>query len=189
MTNLFALLEESPRPWLDPETLKAKYHRLTSEQHPDVAGATADFSAINTAYQTLSDPAARLRHLLELESPQSLSRTQSVPGDIALFFTPVAEACQSVDTFLKKYAASTSPLTRALLSPEQYNLQETLEQTIADLQQKQLALLSRVTDADTLWQTNRHAALQLIPPLWQSLGYITKWLSTLRESLFNLASL
>jgi DnaJ-domain-containing protein 1 len=189
MTNLFALLEESPRPWLDPEALKAKYHELTSRQHPDVAGASADFADINRAYQTLADPAARLRHLLDLETPGTLSRTQPVPEEIAAFFTPVAAACESFDAFQKKLGASTSPLAKALLSTEQYQLQETLEQIISTLQQQQETLLLRLGEADALWQEDRAAALQLLPALWQSLGYTAKWLATLRESLFNMASL
>jgi len=189
MTSLFALLEEPPRPWLDPDALKAKYHQFTARHHPDVAGATADFAEINRAYQTLADPAARLRHLLDLESPGFLSRAQPVPEDIAAFFTPVAEARQAVDTFLKKHASSTSPLAKALLSTEQYNVQERLEQTIATLQQMQDSLLTQVREADTLWLTDRPAALTLLPTLWQSLGYTAKWLATLRESLFRMASL
>jgi curved DNA-binding protein CbpA len=189
MTNLFALLDEPSRPWLDPEALKEKYHRLTARQHPDVAGATADFSEINHAYQTLGDPAARLRHLLELESSDALSRAQPVPEEIATFFAPVAEARQAVDAFLKKHAASPSALARALLSTEQYQVQERLEETLAALQREQDRLLARVREADDLWFADRAAALDLLPALWQSLGYIAKWLATLRESLFRLASL
>jgi curved DNA-binding protein CbpA len=189
MTNLFALLEESPRPWLDPEALKAKYHRLTALHHPDIAGATADFAEINRAYQTLADPATRLRHLLDLESPGTLSRAQPVPEDIASFFASVAETRQSLDSFLNKHASAASPLAKALLSPEQYQIQERLEQTIATLQQKQDSLLIQVREADTLWLTGRPAALTLLPPIWQSLGYTAKWLTTLRESLFRMATL
>jgi curved DNA-binding protein CbpA len=189
MTDFFALLEESPRPWLDPEALKAKYHQLATRHHPDVAGASADFAEINRAYQTLTDPAARLRHLLDLESPCAISRAQPVPEDIAAFFTPVAETRQVIDSFLKKHAASTSPLTKALLSPEQYQVQELLEQMISTLQEKQDALLSQVREADALWLTDRPAALGLLLTLWQSLGYTAKWLATLRESLFRMASL
>lgn len=35
----FATLGEPRRPWLDAEALKARFHRLTVEFHPDVAGA------------------------------------------------------------------------------------------------------------------------------------------------------
>jgi curved DNA-binding protein CbpA len=189
MTDLFALLGEAPRPWLDPDALKAKYHQITTEQHPDVAGATADFAEINRAYQTLSDPVLRLRHLLDLESPAAMSRTQPVPEEIAAFFAPVGAVRQGVEAFLKKHAAATSPLARALLAPEQYQVQETVEETIAALQQKQEALMGSLQEADGLWQSDRAAAMVALPVLWQSLGYLAKWLATLRESLFRLASL
>ena len=189
MTDLFVLLGEPRRPWIDAEALKEKYHLLTARHHPDVAGASVDFAEINRGYQTLADPAARLRHLLDLEAPAAISRTQPVPEDIAAFFTPVAESRQAVDIFLKKHAASASPLAKALLSTEQYRVQERLEQTISTLQQKQDSLLAQVREADTLWLTDHPAAMRLLPALWQSLNYTAKWLATLRESLFRLASL
>ena len=189
MSSLFALLGLPARPWLDPDALKAAYLRLTALHHPDVAGATADFAEINRAQQTLADPAARLRHLLDLEAPAALARAQLVPPGIAAYFTPVAETRQAVDAFLKKHAAAASPLAKALLSAEQYQLQERLEQTISTLQQEQEALLAQVREADALWLTDRPAALGLLLTLWQSLGYTAKWLATLRESLFRMASL
>ncbi len=189
MTDCFARLGADRRPWLDPEALKDAYHALTSLHHPDVAGASGDFAEINCAYQTLSDPATRLRHLLDLESPGALSRAQPVPEEIAAFFTPVAEARRAVDAFLKKHAAAASPLAKALLSNEQYEVQERVEQTIAGLAEKQESLLARVRECDALWLTDRTAVLQQLPVLWQSLGYTAKWLATLRESLFTLASL
>lgn len=189
MTDCFARLGAERRPWLDPEDLKEKYHQLTARHHPDVAGASGDFSEINHAYQVLADPAARLRHLLDLEFPGALARAQPVPEDIASFFAPVAEARQGLDGFLKKQAAAASPLAKALLSTEQYQAQERLEETIASLQRKQDSLFAQIREADMLWLTDRPAALRLLSVLWQSLGYIAKWLATLRESLFRLASL
>ena len=189
MTDCFAGLGAERRPWLDPEELKAKYHQLTALHHPDVAGASGDFAEINRAYQTLADPAARLRHLLDLESPDALSRAQPVPEGIAGFFTPVAEASQGIDAFMKKHSAAASPLAKALLSTDQYQVQEHLEQIIASLQEKQDTLLIQVREADALWLADRPAALRLLPVLWQSLGYTAKWLATLRESLFRLASI
>jgi curved DNA-binding protein CbpA len=174
---------------LDPDALKAKYHLLTTAQHPDVAGATADFAEINRAYQILCDPASRLRHLLDLEAPGTLTRSHPIPAEIASFFPPVAQATHDLDSFLKKHAAAASPLAKALLSTTQYRIQEQLEQTIATLQSKQDTLLSQLRDADSLWFTDRPAALRLLPSLWQSFGYTAKWLTMLRESLFRLASL
>jgi len=192
VTDLFAILGEERRPWLDAGDLKEKFHALTVLHHPDVSdpsGESGDFTEINRAYQTLCDPAARLRHLLELESPGAPSRAQPVPGEIAAFFAPVAEASQGVEAFLKKQEAASSPLAKALLSTEQFEVQERLEGAIAALQAKQEDLLARLREADALWLADRPAALTILPDLWQSLGYIAKWLATLRESLFRLASL
>ena len=189
MTDFFALLQEERRPWLDADALKEKYHRLTASHHPDVAAASGDFAEINRAYQTLSDPAARLRHLLDLEAPEAPSRTQAVPVEIAAFFTPVGEARKAVDAFLNKRSAAVSPLAKALLSTEQYEVQERLEETITSLQEKQDSLLSQVRELDAVWSGSRAAAMEALPVLWQSLGYVAKWLATLRESLFRLAAL
>jgi curved DNA-binding protein CbpA len=189
MTNLFALLQEPPRPWLDPDALKERYHRLTATHHPDLGGRDSDFAAVNHAYQTLADPAARLRHLLELEAPAALASAHAVPPEIAAFFTPVANTRQETDAFFKKHAAAASPLARALLTPDQYRLQEQLESLIASLTELQEQLLARLREIDALWDTDHPAALARIPALWQALNYTAKWLAALREPLFKLAAL
>jgi curved DNA-binding protein CbpA len=182
VTDFFAILGEPRRPWLDPDALKEKYHALTARHHPDVAGASGDFAEINRAYQTLADPVARLRHLLELESAIP---AQQVPAEIAAFFAPVAETRQAVDAFFKKHAGAASPLAKALLSAGQYETQERVEEMIARLQEKHEALLTQVEETDAAWRDS----LPQLANLWQSLTYTTKWLALLRESLFRLAAL
>jgi curved DNA-binding protein CbpA len=189
MTDFFALLEQPRRPWLDADALKDTYHRLSALHHPDVAETEADFAAINRAYQALTDPVARLRHLLELELPEALARTQAVPEEMAVFFAPVAEARQQTEAVLKKIRSAGSPLAKALLSNEQFEAQERIEETIWKLQTKQEGLLGRVREADGIWDLDREAALRRVPELWQSLGYCAKWLGTLRETLFEMASI
>ncbi|MGA3170654.1 MAG: DnaJ domain-containing protein [Chthoniobacteraceae bacterium] len=187
MTNLFALLEEPPRPWIDAEALKEKYHQLSMRHHPDVAEGGGDFAEINRAYQTLADPVARLRHLLELEMPEALARTQSVPEEIAEFFGSVAEAQQGIDRFLKKRRAAASPVAIALLSTEQYQQLDRAEEVIAKLHAKQEELLAELREKDALWYSDRAAALGALPRLWQCLSYIAKWMGVLRETVFRLA--
>jgi DnaJ-domain-containing protein 1 len=189
MTDFFALLEEPRRPWLDAEALKEKYHGITARQHPDVGGGSEEFAEINRAYQTLSDPVARLRHLLELEVPDLATRAQPVPGEVAEYFEPVGKARQAAEGFLKKRAAAASPLAKALLSTEQFEVQEGLENVIGGLQEKQEELLSKVREADAVWENDRASVVQNLPVLWQSLGYVSKWLATLRESLFRVGSI
>ena len=189
MTDFFALFGEERRPWLEAERLKGKYHELTSRHHPDVTGETGDFAEINRGYQTLADPGARLRHLMELEAPGGVSRSQTVPEDVAGFFGAVAETSGRVDGFLKRYAAAASPVAKAVLAAEQYRVQEEVEGIIARLQEKQEELIGRVREVDGIWSTNRAAALRALSGIWHSLGYVGKWLGTLREGLFRLAGL
>ncbi len=189
MTNCFRVFDESPRPWLDAEALKEKYHRITAQQHPDIAGGSTQFAEINRAYQVLSDPVARLRHLLELEAPEALARKTEAPVEIAEYFTSIAHVRHEADAFFKKHDAAASPVAKALLAGEQYQVQEQLEEMIAKLQQEEEELLAGLRKLDALWDSNRSAALDELPRTWQSLVYIAKWLGMLRESLFRLASM
>jgi curved DNA-binding protein CbpA len=189
MTDFFALLGEPRRPWLDAENLKTRFHELSARHHPDAGGEDARFAEINRANQVLADPGLRLRHLLELELQGALPRTQDVPDVAAKFFAPVAEATRAADVFFKKHAATNSPLAKALLSAEQYRVQEEVERLIGELQAMQDDVLEKVREVDGIWDTKREEAMHCLPELWQALGYAGKWLGTLREILFRLAAL
>ena len=76
MTDYFALLGESRRPWIDPEELKAKFLALTAQVHPDRVhnaseaekqAASRRSAEMNAAYNCLREAKTRLLHLLELE--------------------------------------------------------------------------------------------------------------------------
>lgn len=77
MTDAFALLSESRRPWLDADALKSRFLPLSAEVHPDrvhsaseaeKAAANTRYAELNAAYNTLREPRDRLLHLLELEA-------------------------------------------------------------------------------------------------------------------------
>jgi DnaJ-domain-containing protein 1 len=187
MTDCFALLGETRRPWLDPEALKEKFHALTSEHHPDVArGAAADFSALNAAYNTLRDPRERLRHLLELESPEALSRPQQIPGAIADLFVQIGKQRQALGAFLRKQSEAASPLSRALLAPEKFAVREELENVLATVNGHQARLLDEVRSLDATWQAGKAGALPRLTEIFQSLSYVSKWTEQVREGIVKL---
>lgn len=191
MTSYFALLGLEARPWLDPGELKERYHAITMAEHPDVAPETGAgrFAEVNRAYQTLADPAQRLRHLMELECTGAATRGQAVPEEIAPLFPQVAETRQGLDVFLKKYAAASGPLAKALLAQEQYAVLDRLETTLIAVQDAQAASLRRLREADALWDEARAEAVAQLPGIWQGLAFTTKWLASMREGLFEFGAL
>src|SRR3954470_14391797 len=76
MTDYFALLNEPRRPWIDSESLKAKFHAISGDLHPDRVHAEPEsqkreaqnaYTELNAAYRCLGDRKERLFHLLCLE--------------------------------------------------------------------------------------------------------------------------
>ena len=187
MTDYFALLGEPRRPWLDEEALKTRFHALTAERHPDVAREedSGPFSALTVAYRVLSDPRARLRHLLELEAPQEPFRGIPAPASVGELFPVMGAKKQALDAFLKKRAASASALAKALLLPEQYALQEELESLLQVLEAERNRWLQEIPALDAAWTAGERPVPQLAKTA-QALGYLDKWSAQIREGLVRL---
>src|SRR5918994_140024 len=65
--TLYDVLQVSP--WCEPEVIQAAYRALARTRHPDVnrdPDAEEQMRRLNVAYQTLSDPARRMRYDEEL---------------------------------------------------------------------------------------------------------------------------
>src|SRR2546430_1418750 len=134
--DCFAIFDEPRRPWLDTDVLKEKFHALTTAHHPDVTtDDRVDFAALNAAYNTLRDPRARLRHLLELEAPGELSRPQQIQSALADLFMHIGALLHRLDIFLKKQSEAASPLAAALLAPEKFSLRDEIEKQLAIIEQ------------------------------------------------------
>ena len=68
MTDYFALLDEPRRPWLEPDSLKARFLALSAEVHPDrlhnapeaqKQAANQQCAELNSAYRCLREPKER----------------------------------------------------------------------------------------------------------------------------------
>src|SRR4030095_14649998 len=78
MEDAFSLFGLERRPQINGAELKEKYLRLAATRHPDLSdGDGEEFHLFQDAYKTLRDPAARLRHLMELEFPAGGSQNES----------------------------------------------------------------------------------------------------------------
>lgn len=122
MTDAFALLQLPRRPWLDAGEVRAAFQRLAATTHPDRFGSTTAFVELTRAYETLRDPAQRLRHFLALEQP-GLGAGE-MPADLVEWFPGVAHA-------LKNPAAAESTL--AELAPLRDHTHEAIRQNAANL--------------------------------------------------------
>lgn len=198
MTDYFALFGEPRRPWLEPEALKEKFHALSAKHHPDVraragAGATAvDFATLNAAYHTLRDPKARLRHLLELQSPETLiggsssSSDHQIPPDLAEMFMQMSKLRAALGAFLARQAQAASPLALALLAADKLALREQLERGLAQLNDHQRALLDRLRALDPGWQENALSIVGELAAMYRRLAYLSKWTSQIHEGIAKL---
>ena len=174
MVDHFAVLGIPRTAWVDAEELKTRFHRLSAERHPDAAGGTgAAFTELNAAWQSLREPAGCLRHFLELEHPQLLTTAGQTPAELADLFMDIAAFRQQAQKFGVKFAATSSPLTKAMLEPERVALRERLHALVADVE-------ARTARCITMLQSNGTQPEQLAGSL-TSLVFLGKWSALLAE--------
>ena len=189
--DFFALLGEERRPWLDPEEVKEKFHRLSRTEHPDQqVSEDADFTRLNQAQATLRDPKLRLRHLLELEYPEvKLSGPSGVPAGLADLFVSTHGLIQEADAVLAKKAAAASALARALLAREEFAAREKVEATLERLDTLQAEAAAGLQAFDARWMEARPPeAAAALRDFHQRFAYLSRWLAQLRERLFQLGA-
>ena len=179
MTDHFATLGIPRATWADAEELKAHFHRLSAKRHPDAAGGSgAAFTELNAAWQALREPAGCLRHFLELEHPQLLATAGQTPPELADLFMDIAALRQTAQKFGAKFAAASSPLTKAMLEPERVALR-TRAATLTSEIEARAAHITGALQADAL------SPKQLATSL-ASLVFLGKWSGLLAELRQNL---
>ena len=187
MPDHFAALAQPRRPWLDPVALRESFHRAAAQQHPDAAGGgDAQFAALNTAHTILSEPASRLRHILELEAPALLTRAAPIPTALAELFMELATLRQNVESFGGKDSAAVSALRRALLAGERLALRQIVTLALARLEAFHETALAELRALDSAWDTRTAAALENLASLQARFAFLAKWTAQLREDAFKL---
>lgn len=202
MLDCFALLEQSRRPWLDPETLKQKFLAASAAVHPDrVHEAPADarqsaqarFTDLTTAYNRLREPRDRLRHLLELELGVRPPDVQPIPQHLVDLFMEISALTREADAMLKEQAAISSPLIKVQFferAQEMIAKLTTLQQQLRSHTDRLLAELKQI-DADWISvpaepQARRPLLLRL-EQLYPLLGYFGRWSSQIQERIVRLS--
>jgi DnaJ-domain-containing protein 1 len=178
MPDFFSLFNLPRRPSLDVDALKEEFHRQSAALHPDAGGDAARFAQWNTAYQALREPAARLRHLLELEAPALLAASPQIPPAFGEHFMRSASVQQSAGTFLAKYRGVSSPLSRALLAGDAAAQTQRLDVVLGELEAAQTTALEELRALDDDWRDH----LEEVARLHAALSYLNKWTVQLRET-------
>jgi hypothetical protein len=180
----FAALGAPRRPWLDPDQLKERFRRVTSESHPDLGGDTERFASANAAQRTLRQPSLRLKHLLELEFPET-AKQPAMPISPALSerFMEMATLRREAAAFANQEAAATTPVGKALLASERFMMQRDIQKALGELETLYEERLQAVRDVDGKWETNGKETGPLLAALQQELAYLEKWIGQLRELL------
>jgi curved DNA-binding protein CbpA len=188
MIDYFALLQQPRRPWLDPEKLKDKYHRLTISAHPDrqtskVDSANqSDFANVNEAYRVLSDPKLRLQHLLALENVPS--NTATIPTALSDVFLETGTLIQELDRLLAR--STTNALSKALIKSEITSKQELATDLLQKLQIMHAEAVNELRAMDKNWDSIDSVAVQLTE-LSSRFAYLTRWIAQLEERKFQLS--
>jgi curved DNA-binding protein CbpA len=181
--DAFALFDLERRPLIDEVLLKERYMRLAAACHPDLSdGNDEEFHLLQDAYKTLRDPAARLRHLMEL-----VFRGAEVQDDAAShaeLFMCAAGAVHAAKAVLSRLDNTGTRLGRALLSPEIAAALEQVRAAMASVGNMRAELTARLESLDLRWPDVLAGELATLA---SSFSFLSRWTSELSESEFRLA--
>lgn len=184
MEDAFAVFGISRRPLIDELALKETYLRLAADRHPDASGGDdEEFHLVQEAYKTLRDPAARLRHLLELTFPTFKRDGGHVPH--AELFLRAGNAVQAARTVWQRFENTSSALARALLSPEIAEALREIREASGLVQEAEDELESKLEDLDTRWPEVSPDELSALATAFR---FLARWKSQLSEWEFQLSS-
>ena len=206
MSDSFSLFNEPRRPWLDAEALKAKFLPLSSEVHPDrfhsaseaeKQQATARYSELNAAYNTLREPRDRLLHLLELELGAKPSDIQRIPPGTMDLFVEVGQLCRDVDSFFAQRGNVTSPLLKVQMFERGMEWTDQLQALQQRINAKRDELTGELQQMNAVWESapaigspERIAALPLerLEQVYRVFSYIARWSEQIQERNVQLAT-
>ena len=205
MTDHFALFQEPRRPWIDPDSLKAKFFVSAAECHPDRfhlateadrAVAQQRYTELNTAYLCLREPKDRLLHLLELELGNKPKAVQQLPAGTMELFVEVGEICRQVDAFLVEKAKVTSPLLKVQWFEKGMQWIDVLNALRQKILSKHGEIIGELTAMNSVWESApspgtelRRATLPLqrLEQIYRALSFIASWTAQIEERLVPLS--
>lgn len=188
--DAFALLGLPRRASMNADDVRAAFQRTGSQSHPDGAGdvaertqRTADFAALNEAYAVLGSLPRRLRHLLELEYPDTAATKTGVVMDGAMMdlFSITGAAVQAATTVQAKRQKAATAIARAMLAADEMLAQEALESAARLVEAARAALETEIEELDRLREAGVNVAARLQSCAARA-GFLEKWQAQLRAA-------
>ena len=196
MPDYFTLLNESRRPWLEPDALKERFLTLSAEVHPDRVHQSSEadklaanrrYTELNAAYNCLREPRERLRHMLELELGKKPSDLTNVPNDLMELFFSVGKLLREVDGFIAEKGRATSPLLQVQFFERGQECVEKLGGLRRVLDSKRDPLLSELKALNVTWNDNPPKTLERLLGIWRLLSFYDRWLAQIQERVVQLS--
>jgi DnaJ-domain-containing protein 1 len=203
VTDYFGLLNETRRPWLEPEALHQKFLVLSASIHPDRvhhlgeaerAAAQERYVELNAAYRCLREPKERLRHLLELELGALPKEIQRVPPDLMDGFVEISQACREADAVRSEKLKTTSPLLQVQCFERAHAQRDKLLELQRKVNVRRESLLAELGKIDAAWppadtreSPQRAGLLSRMEELYRLFSYYDRWLAQLRERVVQLS--
>ncbi len=192
MIDYFALLDQPPLPWLDPDELKNIYHAKTLQAHPDAqAKRVAEqkqptLVSLNEAYQVLQDPKRRLHHLLNLKGCAPTSSGRAIPKQLGDFFPTVGSLSQRANRLLQDAQSTSNTLTRSLLKPRVLEMENETKELLEKLRHLYDDTLIELRSLNT--PPAEEELLPRLTDLYFKIAYLSRWIDQLEEIRFQLSS-
>lgn len=194
----FDLLQETPRPYLDSDAIKAKFLALSAPLHPDRVHhlsedqrkeATRRFSELNSAYVILREHRDRINLLLELETGSKPKDIQKIPPGTMDLFVEIGQFCRDLDGYLStRNSSESSPLLKAVTLKQQQDWMNRLDELRKKIDLKDATALSELKSLDDQWisTTDHKPILEKLENIARLFSYITRWRQQIAERSIQL---
>ena len=176
MTDFFSELGLDRRAWIDLEDLKAKYHALMAESHPDKTnGSEAKSTLLNEGRKTLSSHPHRLRHLATLLGVTETTTKVSPDWDL---FSRTGDLTRRVSLAIEKKASLTSPIAKAVWQAEHKQLESDLVKLREEISAHLDHLEIRTRQADQ--SPHDSSSLLILAEEWT---FATRWSQSINTAI------
>jgi curved DNA-binding protein CbpA len=186
MIDHFAVLGIERRPFVSKADAEEAYHEKSKSLHRDQA-RVGDFSSVNAAFQVVSNPAERIRHLLKIEFGESGDR--QIGAELGNLFGTVVNVLRQADQEISFLSEQTSPVLRALAFQRLSSLREGLERVEKQIATRESELHTRIATLDHAWFNDPGQCRKPLAQISVDLTFVQKWLAQVRERKIRLEEL